>query len=1084
MFLLLVLSLGTVSVLPASASLPLALDTQSPTVTLGTGVTLGEAAWADFNNDSLLDLVLTGRGPSSNITTLFWNNGTVHPPTNPSLLQALETSSADWGDYDNDGYLDLVLTGHYGVNSAFTGIYHNESVASERRLVLKTQLTGVYDGTARWGDYDYDGALDLLVSGKVPGSAVGAFTPLTRIYHNDGGGNFSDAGFTGLVGLAYSAAAWGNFDNDSYLDFAISGQDASGTPRLYVYRNQSGKFSSSSTMTIERPSSPSKIGMQSGTVNWIDYNRDRLPELLVSGNVSAGGIEPATVLYSYNGTTKKFSEISGTGLPNIWSSSVSIGDYDNDGYSDILLNGRTTSNRPTAIYHNDNGSGSFSKVSFSPDLPEGSDLSVAFGDFGLSSASDHTLDALVSGFIPAGSSAYETYIYTSKLSGSEAANTPPSQPTIRAACWNNSTSDPRLTFYWNSASDDHNNSSTLTYNLRVGTGGDTSQDVLSPSADFSSGYLRLPHPGNVGPRSYHTLRTLSTNTSYSWSVQAVDTSYAGSLFSTSGLADVGTRVALDDSGFSVNEDGTLTIPVADLLANDNAAYAPLSLFTQNSPSHSGSTLYYNSTTQSLIYTPAPHWNGSDTFLYYPVGKNAYCSPATVSITVNEVNYPPTAITLSPSSLVEGLASAAKVGTLNTTDLDGEETFTYTLLDASGGIFELRSGNEIWAVQPLDFAHGPYTIRVQSTDSGAGHLSVTQDLTITPIQNHAPTAVNLSNLVVPMGKDAGYTVGTLTTVDPDANDAFTYSLYPTSTSADNGLFAISGDKLTTRQKFTTPATYTIHVLSSDMGGKTVVGDFTIQVIDPNPQISCEASASGCSTFTSIASGQYSLTVNMSEDGLNDLDQPDAFALTLKASPALGTGALTWMVMPSINGGSTALSASSTQPGAAVQVTYTPKADWNSTYTGTDVDDVFVIYVSDASGSTATVSVKVHVTPVNDPPQIGPVSGALFYEPGSGQHTLQITGLKVGPDNENSQTLTLGIATSLPCGPITDAVLSAPVGGSSTLTLTIGEIPADQLSTYTFPLVLYVDDGQPYHHRTELTLQVSLDHKQFYLPIIGK
>src|SRR5215471_11727181 len=75
---------------------------------------------------------------------------------------------------------------------------------------LANPFPGLFRGFAAWGDYDNDGLLDLAICGS------GQTNLLTRIYHNDGGGLFHDieAGLPGISG----AVAWGDYDNDGDLD--------------------------------------------------------------------------------------------------------------------------------------------------------------------------------------------------------------------------------------------------------------------------------------------------------------------------------------------------------------------------------------------------------------------------------------------------------------------------------------------------------------------------------------------------------------------------------------------------------------------------------------------------------------------------------------------------------------------------------------------------------------------------------------------------------------------------------------------------------------------------------------------------
>ena len=95
---------------------------------------------------------------------------------------------------------------------------------------INAAMTGVFTSSSRWGDYDNDGYLDLIITGTT------ASTCLTKIYHNNGNGTFTDIN-AGLPGIRYGSAVWGDYDNDGYLDFAMSGDDNTETFSTRIYHN-------------------------------------------------------------------------------------------------------------------------------------------------------------------------------------------------------------------------------------------------------------------------------------------------------------------------------------------------------------------------------------------------------------------------------------------------------------------------------------------------------------------------------------------------------------------------------------------------------------------------------------------------------------------------------------------------------------------------------------------------------------------------------------------------------------------------------------------------------------------------------
>ncbi len=104
----------------------------------------------------------------------------------------------------------------------------------------------------------------------------------------------------------------------------------------------------------------------------------------------------------------------------------------------------------------------------------------------------------------------------------------------------------------------------------------------------------------------------------------------------------------------------------------------------------------------------------------------------------------------------------------------------------------------------------------------------------PPANEAPTDIDLSNNSVAENQPIGTTVGTLTTIDPDAGDTHTYSLGCTVPGVDDASFSILGDALKTAEVFDydTKNTYAVCVRTDDGNGGTYDENFTINVTDMN------------------------------------------------------------------------------------------------------------------------------------------------------------------------------------------------------------------------------------------------------------
>ncbi|HET6424899.1 MAG TPA: FG-GAP-like repeat-containing protein [Planctomycetaceae bacterium] len=663
------------------------------------GVASGEAQWGDYDNDGDLDALVVGVDINgSAVASVYQNDGSGAFVDLNAGLTGVYYGAAAWGDYDNDGRLDILITGEDYYNDVSTKLYHNDGGGTFTEV--NAGLINVMAGSVAWGDYNNDGQLDLFLSGLDDN-----VDPTAKLYHNNGDGTFTDTN-ANLEGATFSAAAWADIDNDGRVDLTYTGIAGSGIDLLAYHNNGDGTFTDLQINVS---------GVYRGSIAWGDYDNDGDLDLALEG-VRYG--TPRARIYRNNGQgdfTNIMAGLSGTG-----DGSVAWGDYDNDGDLDLVHTGYDGSNGLARIYNND-GNDTFTdaEVGF-----QGADYSsTAWGD----SDGDGDLDLLLTGLNDNGDPVIKVY-----GNDSPTANTAPAAPTALLTAADTATS---RTLSWTAAIDTETVAAGLSYNLRVGTtpGG---SDVFTTMADTSSGTRRLASPGPIQGTSY-TLTGLTSGVTYYWSVQAIDTGLAGGSFATEDSFEINTPPVVTPQDFLIGENSVNgafigTMVATDAEASQTKTFAITAGNTNNAFAIDAATgvLSVNNTT-ALNYETIQQFNLTVTVT--DNGSPALSGSAAVRVYLRDENDSPV-VTPKQFLIGENSVNTAYIGVVPVTDQDSGQTHTYSIV----------AGNTNNA-----FAINPTTGVLSVNNTAALDYETIQrfDLVVRVVDNGVPAAAGAATVTV-------------------------------------------------------------------------------------------------------------------------------------------------------------------------------------------------------------------------------------------------------------------------------------------------------------------------------------------------
>ncbi len=454
------------------------------------GVWKSSIDWGDYDNDGDLDLLLCGGINTSAKASFIYNNNNGEFEDSGISIPAMINGSATWGDVDGDKDLDILMT---GLLDGETVLFLNENGSFSEHP--SSGISNMGETTvSEWGDFDNDGDLDVALAGDY----------ITHIYENQGNLNFSLYSFN-IIGLNNATLRWVDYDNDGDLDLSMQGHDGTG-PHFYLYKNTPEGFVET---TINF------LGLMSGDMQWADYDNDGDMDLIRCG--FDDNLVGHTIIYRNDGQ-ERFKNL-GLSLQEAATSSAAWGDIDNDGDLDLLISGRCVGCGviATNIYRN-KGNDEFVTVYNS--MTDVQRCAVSLVDFD----NDGDVDPFITGENSTGNPV--SHLYRNSLNSNDFhTNSNPEAPTNLQV----EVSGNDVVLSWDAATDDYTPESSLTYNLCVGTSPDA-YDLIVPMADIVDGTRYISRHGNTSTSRSWNLNDIADGTYY-WAVQTIDHGFKGSTFS-------------------------------------------------------------------------------------------------------------------------------------------------------------------------------------------------------------------------------------------------------------------------------------------------------------------------------------------------------------------------------------------------------------------------------------------------------------------------------------------------------------------------------------------------------------------------
>jgi len=447
----------------------------------------------------------------------------------------------------------------------------------------------------------------------------------------------------------------------------------------------------------------------------------------------------------------------------------------------------------------------------------------------------------------------------------------------------------------------------------------------------------------------------------------------------------------NDSG-SLAEDGSATLSVLGNDADPDGGALAIASTTQ------GANGAVSFTASTVTYTPAANFHGTDSFAYTIGDGQGGSATATVSITVSSVNDVPVAANDSATTDEDAGVTVPVLG--NDTDLDGDTLAVTAVTQGAHGSVSFTAGGVTYA--PAANYNGGDSFTYTIGDGNGGSATATVSISVAAV-NDSPNAGNDSGTVAEDGSVSISVLVNDSDIDGDtlAVTAVTQGIHGSVS------FTAGGVTFTPAANYNGPDSFTYTIGDGNGGSATATVSITVSSVNDVPVAANDEATTG---------EDAGVTVSVLGND-SDLDG-DTLAVTAVTQGAHGSVSFT-----------------------AGGVTYTPVANYNGA-------DSFSYTISDTAGLTATASVSVAITAVNDLPD-AVSDAATTNEAGAG---VVVTVLANDTDIDGTLTVTTvstpahGTATKNADNTVT-YVPVASYSGADSFTYTISDGAATDTATVT-------------------------------------